>query len=178
MGDRIAVLEQGGKLAQYAPPAELLMYPASRFVEDFVGADRALKRLALQRVRDIDLWRVAKVRVGEPVREAQAKLADADVSFPLLVDDGERPLGWLSDAGMRSERVGRRLRSPAEPVIELDDILRDALADLLTGETQYAPVVDADGRTAGVLSIEVIGQLLHEAPVEARSGADLVEEEA
>ncbi|HEV2776288.1 MAG TPA: ATP-binding cassette domain-containing protein, partial [Solirubrobacteraceae bacterium] len=42
MGDRIAILQEGGKLAQYAPPAELLMYPASRFVEDFVGSDRAL----------------------------------------------------------------------------------------------------------------------------------------
>ena len=67
MGDRIAILQEGGKLAQYAPPAELLMYPASRFVEDFVGADRALKRLALQRVRDIDLWKAplrARRRAG------------------------------------------------------------------------------------------------------------------
>ena len=43
MGDRIAILQVGGKLAQYAPPEELLMEPASPFVEDFVGADRALK---------------------------------------------------------------------------------------------------------------------------------------
>ncbi len=62
MGDRIAVLQKGGKLAQYSPPAELLMYPKGRFVEDFVGADRALKRLALQRVRDIDLWKAPLVR--------------------------------------------------------------------------------------------------------------------
>ena len=73
MGDRIAVLRKGGKLAQYSPPAELLMYPAGEFVEDFVGADRALKRLALQRVRDIDLWKAPLVRVGEPVAEAQAR---------------------------------------------------------------------------------------------------------
>ena len=65
MGDRIAVLQKGGKLAQYAPPAELLMQPANAFVEDFVGADRALKRLALQRVRDVDLWEAPLVRVGE-----------------------------------------------------------------------------------------------------------------
>nr|MBA3510133.1 ATP-binding cassette domain-containing protein [Thermoleophilaceae bacterium] len=66
IGDKIAVLQKGGKLAQFAPPAELLMYPNGKFVEDFVGADRALKRLALQRVRDIDLWKAATVRVGEP----------------------------------------------------------------------------------------------------------------
>ena len=69
MGDKIAVLQQGGHLAQYASPAELLMHPANRFVEDFVGADRALKRLALQRVRDVDLWKAPLVRVGEPVSD-------------------------------------------------------------------------------------------------------------
>ncbi len=56
MGDHIAVMREGGKVAQYATPAEILMSPADEFVEDFVGADRALKRLALMRVSDIDLW--------------------------------------------------------------------------------------------------------------------------
>ena len=32
-------------IVQYAPPAELLARPADGFVRDFVGADRALKRL-------------------------------------------------------------------------------------------------------------------------------------
>ena len=68
MGDRIAVMQVGGKLAQYAPPAELLTSPANAFVEDFVGADRALKRLALQRVRDIDLWTVATCQRGRADR--------------------------------------------------------------------------------------------------------------
>src|SRR3954453_1292917 len=53
MGDRIAILQVGGKLAQYATPAELLLNPANAFVEDFVGADRALKRLSLLKVSDI-----------------------------------------------------------------------------------------------------------------------------
>ena len=37
------------------------------------------------------------------------------------------------------------LRSEAAPVVELDDILRDALSDLLGSDSQYGPVVDADG---------------------------------
>jgi osmoprotectant transport system ATP-binding protein len=55
IGDRVAVLKKGGILAQYASPGELLMHPADAFVEDFVGGDRALKRLALQRVGDAPL---------------------------------------------------------------------------------------------------------------------------
>ncbi|MBA3509203.1 MAG: ABC transporter ATP-binding protein, partial [Thermoleophilaceae bacterium] len=154
-----------------------LMYPASSFVEDFVGSDRALKRLALQRVRDIDLWKPAKLRVGESTRDAQAKIDDSDVPVPLLVDEHDRPLGWLSERALSGERVEAHLRSKAEPVLEMDDILRDALADLLTGETRYGPVIDAQSRVRGVLSLEVISNFLQEAPTESRSGAELVREE-
>jgi osmoprotectant transport system ATP-binding protein len=172
VGDRIAVLKRGGVLAQFATPAELLMYPADEFVEDFVGADRALKRLALQRVRDIDLWKAPLVRVGEPVAEAKAKVAESDLSYPLLIDGDGRPVGWLSERGLAGERVTGALRSGPEPVVELDDVLRDALSDLLQHEAQYGPVVDARGKIAGVLSVEVIGHALHTEPEAVPSGAD------
>jgi len=178
IGDKIAVLQKGGKMAQFASPAELLMYPASPFVEDFVGSDRALKRLALQRVRDIDLWKAAHVRVGESTAEARAKIADADIPMALLVDDRGCPVGWLSDAALAGERVESKLRSDAKPIVEMDDILRDALADLLTSDTRYGAVIDGAGKAVGVLSIEVIGRFLNDPPTEARTGADLVEESA
>ncbi len=149
------------------------MYPADEFVEDFVGSDRALKRLALQRVRDIDLWKPATVRVGELVAEARRKLEDADLKIPLLVDGEGRPLGWLSERALLGERVERVLRSDAGPIVEMDDVLRDALSDLLQADTQYGPVVDAQGRVAGVLSLEVIGHTFNSerAPEEVRPGA-------
>jgi osmoprotectant transport system ATP-binding protein len=172
MGDRIAVLQKGGRLAQYAPPAELLMHPNGRFVEDFVGADRALKRLALQRVRDIDLWKAPLVRVGEPAAEARARVGESDLPYPLLVDGEGKPLGWLSERGLTGERVTDELRSAAEPVVELDDVLRDALSDLLAHEAQYGAVVDARGVVAGVLSLEIIGHALREPSEQVRHGAD------
>jgi osmoprotectant transport system ATP-binding protein len=132
MGDRIAVLKVGGVLAQYATPAELLMQPADDFVEDFVGADRALKRLALTRVRDIDLWDV-----------------DAARPFALVSDDEGRPVAW--------ERDGKRR---AVLTVERDDILRDALSDMLRSEVQYGAVVDEHGRVAGLLSVGIIHDFL------------------
>jgi osmoprotectant transport system ATP-binding protein len=112
MGDRVAVLQQGGILAQYAPPAELLTRPANAFVEDFVGADRALKRLSLERVRDVEL---------------------------LPADDRAYP---------------------AEPVLALDELLRDALSTMLAEEVEHAPVADAEGQVVGVLSIELIAHTI------------------
>ena len=49
------------------------------------------------------------------------------------------------------------LRSSPEPVVELDDVLRDALSDLLAHESMYGPVVDGRGTVVGVLSIELLG---------------------
>jgi osmoprotectant transport system ATP-binding protein len=142
MGDRIAVMQKGGRLAQYATPEDLLADPANEFVKDFVGADRALKRLSLQRVRDVDLWQTPLVREGE-----DAPTGDFDIDYPLVIDAEGRPLRWVSG-------------SKAEPLIELDDILRDALSEMLQEETQYAPVVDRRGAVTGVLSVEMIGHAL------------------
>ena len=160
MGDRIAILREGGRLAQYATPAELLMAPADDFVEDFVGADRALKRLALMRVSDVDLWQAPLAHVGQATSEVRAKLEGAEVPHALVVDSDRRPLGWLSDDDLKAELVPKRPDTSPEPMVELDDILRDALADLLQAETLYAPVVDGDGRIAGVLSVEIISDFL------------------
>jgi osmoprotectant transport system ATP-binding protein len=160
MGDRIAILKQGGHLAQYATPAELLMAPADDFVEDFVGADRALKRLALMRVRDINLWEAPLAYVGQATAEVRAKLDGAEVPHPLLVDSERRPIGWLSESDLAKDTVPRRPDTGPEPVLDSDDVMRDALADLLQTETQYAPVTDAQGRIAGVLSVEIISEFL------------------
>jgi osmoprotectant transport system ATP-binding protein len=160
MGDRIAVLREGGRLAQYATPAELLMAPADDFVEDFVGADRALKRLALLRVSDIDLWEAPLAHVGQATSEVRAKLAGAEVPYALVIDPERRPLGWLSEDDLSAENVRARPDTSPKPVLELDDVMRDALSDLLQAETRYAPVVDAEGRIAGVLSVEIISEFL------------------
>jgi osmoprotectant transport system ATP-binding protein len=160
MGDRIAVLEIGGKLSQYATPAELLMAPANDFVEDFVGADRALKRLALLRVADIDLWTAPLAHIGQSTSEVRAKLDGAEVPHALVVDPERRPIGWLSEADLARETVPARPATSPDPIVELDDVMRDALSDLLQAETRYAPVVDAEGRIAGVLSVEIISEFL------------------
>ncbi len=138
------------------------MAPANSFVEDFVGSDRALKRLALMRVSDIDLWEAPLAFVGQSTGEVRAKLAGAEVPYPLVVDSERRPLGWMSEADLALDTV------PARPAAAADPRARPArtfsatrLSDLLQAETMYAPVVDAGGRIAGVLSIEIISEFLH-----------------
>jgi osmoprotectant transport system ATP-binding protein len=174
MGDRVAILRQGGRLAQYATPAELLMAPADDFVEDFVGADRALKRLALMRVRDIDLWQAPLAYVSQDTAEVRAKLNGAEVPHALVVDPERRPIGWLSDSDLRQPTVPARPDTSPDPLLDLEDVMRDALSSLMQAETQYAPVTDAQGRIAGVLSVEIISEFLTspDAKVEEHAAAE------
>ncbi|CAA9454098.1 MAG: ABC transporter, ATP-binding protein (cluster 13, osmolytes) [uncultured Rubrobacteraceae bacterium] len=55
MGDKIAILKEGGILAQYDTPENILAAPNSEFVSSFVGTDRVLKRLSLTRVSELEL---------------------------------------------------------------------------------------------------------------------------
>jgi osmoprotectant transport system ATP-binding protein len=177
MGDRIAVMQSPGRLLQYAPPAELLTSPANDYVAQFVGADRALKRLALQRVRDVDLWRAALVRAGEDLAAVRARVEDSDLDIALVVDDRGRPVRWLSERDLRGDGVPPGSGAGEPPLtVELDDVLRDALGRLLSAESQYAPVLDARGTTVGVLSMEAIGHALHLPADRAGSSSELVAE--
>jgi osmoprotectant transport system ATP-binding protein len=90
----------------------------------------------------------------------RAALAEADVPHALLLDGEGRPAGWLSERDLAHDTVPARPDTAAEPVVELDDVLRDALSDLLRSDSQYGPVVDEHGRVAGVLSVELISDFL------------------
>jgi osmoprotectant transport system ATP-binding protein len=103
LGDRIAVLGEGGRLLQFATPAELLSNPASEAVSTFVGSDRGIRRLAvtplkdamrpLGRVEDID--RLPTVAAGGTLYDALAAMLTVD-SLNVVVVDGDRPIGTVS----------------------------------------------------------------------------------
>src|SRR5262249_26683365 len=103
MGDRIAILHQGGILAQYDTPDEILASPASEFVERFVGADRGLKRLSLRRMRDVELEPVGSASADSPhckltttLRDALSLMLTEGAHDVVVEDDDGAPVGTLS----------------------------------------------------------------------------------
>ncbi|HWF72555.1 MAG TPA: ABC transporter ATP-binding protein [Solirubrobacteraceae bacterium] len=103
MGDRIAILREGGVLAQYAPPAELLSRPADDFVAQFVGADRGLKRLALTTLGDVDLIQPnglapsgRRVPLASTVRDALSMILTAGGQPLTVVDDDDHVAGLVT----------------------------------------------------------------------------------
>jgi osmoprotectant transport system ATP-binding protein len=83
LGDRIAILREGGRLAQYDTPQQILASPVDAFVADFVGPDRALKALALRTLGELALEPAPASEDGLPRAPADTNLRDA---LALLVD--------------------------------------------------------------------------------------------
>ena len=99
MGDRIAILREGGILAQYDTPDQLLANPADDFVARFVGADRSLKRLALKRLADVELLAAPNGDISRyPTVSASTTLRDA---LALMLEEGRRELAVVDDGVCR-----------------------------------------------------------------------------
>ena len=99
MGDRIAVLSQGGVLQQYDTPAELLGHPATPFVADFIGADRGLRRLAVTPIEVTDLYTPPVVGPRTTIDQALAAVEAEGIRWAVVVDEDGRLLGWVEPAG-------------------------------------------------------------------------------
>ena len=152
LGDKVAVLRVGGKLAQYAEPSELLARPADDFVDSFVGRDRGYRGLGFLTSDAIRLGELATVAVGEPV--------PGDGEWVLVVDGERRPQGWLTPAETDPERrngdvVQTEHLVPGGSLYDLGSgSLRSALDAALSSPSGVGVAVDADGRVAGAITAD------------------------
>ena len=166
MGDLVAVMQAGGRLAQFAPPAEILAEPASDFVASFVGADRGLKRLSLTRVEQLPLQAAITARVGDPAAEARVQTLADPFPYLLLLDANDRPLGWVGAREIPpSGPLAASLANPTSPLLDRRTTLKDALSLLLDADVQTGIVVDRAGRLRGLVTVGAIAATL-------RPGAD------
>jgi len=151
IGDRIAVMSEGGHVEQYATPAELLGRPANAFVADFVGADRGLKRLAVTGIDADDLEQPPVVHVTDTLALARAALERSGARWAVVLDDDETLHGWLS--GERAGgpgTVGAAARR-MEAWVPVDASLKTAMAVMLQEEAGWVAVLDGN-RFLGVLT--------------------------
>jgi osmoprotectant transport system ATP-binding protein len=158
MSDRIAILDQGAKIEQFAPPEEILQFPANDFVKGFVGAERGLKRLALIKISDVEIEEGPVVSVGASAEEARVAMRSFDVDWVSIVDEG-RLLGWISASSLddHTSVAGIEPR-PFSAHVTFEDSLRQALDSIVTSKTHIAAVVSDGNRYQGVLSLEWISR--------------------
>ena len=100
LGDKVAVLRVGGKLAQFDEPGHLLARPVDDFVDNFVGRDRGYRGLGFRSSAALTLGELPTVTLGEK--------AARHAGWVLVVDAEGRPQGWLNTAeSARRRRRGR-----------------------------------------------------------------------
>jgi osmoprotectant transport system ATP-binding protein len=133
LGDNVAVLRVGGKLAQFAPPAELLANPADEFVENFIGQDRGYRALTFLKADDLPL---------------------APIPIELAVADDGRPLGWRTN--------GAAELAPLGAVFQRGDSLRAAMDAVLTSPVGRGVCVDEAGKALGVIDQTALAGVLHQ----------------
>jgi osmoprotectant transport system ATP-binding protein len=160
LGDRIAVLRQGGVLQQYDTPAEVLGRPATPFVADFVGADRGLRRLAVTPIEITDLQTPPVLAPATTMAEARAAVAASDGRWAVVVDAGGGLVGWVEpDAPAYSsapdgDRVSDHTRA-LEARVTLDESLKAAFSEMLQYDAGWVAVLDGQ-RYLGVLTPDAL----------------------
>jgi osmoprotectant transport system ATP-binding protein len=153
LADRIAILNVGGILEQYAPPEEILREPANEFVERFVGEERGLKRLALITVSQIEVEKGPVVSPSDTAEAARALMKETGFAWVSVIEDGEL-LGWIDEEALRNlERVGQATPRKFSAYVTQDDSLRQALDAIVTSRTNVAVVVSEGQRYLGILTL-------------------------
>jgi osmoprotectant transport system ATP-binding protein len=157
VGDKVAVFRTGGHLAQYDEPGVLLARPADEFVDGFVGRDRGYRGLGFLSSEGLPIGELPTVALGGTTAE--------DQPWTLVVDDAERPQGWLPGSGLPVGTV-----VTAEHLVpggSLYDVssgsLRNALDAALSSPSGQGVAVDAQGRVLGAVSADDVLRALADA---------------
>jgi len=148
LGDKVAVFRTGGHLAQYDEPGTLLSRPADGFVDEFVGRDRGYRGLGFLSADELPLGELHTVALGAP--------ASRNGDWTLVVDDVDRPRGWLAGADLtEGAAVTADGLVPSGSLYDvMSGSLRSALDAALSSPSGQGVAVDGDGRVVGSVSAE------------------------
>ena len=142
LGDQVAVLRVGGRLAQVATPEYLLTHPADDFVADFVGRDRGYRALSFQSAPRLPLHQERTVVLGETPDEAG--------EWVLVVSERREPLGWVEPARLTAP-VGEADLQRGGTVARSEGSLRAALDAALSSPSRRGVIVDDVGELIGTV---------------------------
>jgi osmoprotectant transport system ATP-binding protein len=169
MGDRIAILRDASRIAQFDTPERILAYPVDDFVSDFIGSGATLKGLNLARVRDIELAEYPVATVEQSHDEIRGVWEATDRRWVLLLDEHRRPIRWLDQRALRrTDRGLRELGLDVVAIVEPQATLRDTLEEMLTGNAGCAVVVDRRGVYQGVIEVETLAEVIKAMQASAR----------
>lgn len=163
VADRVVILRRG-RVVQHDTPERVLAEPADKFVHDFVGSDRALKRLSRFSVARV-IRPPAHVTLGGELEAEVKKLMDRGIRFIWVLDGEGRLKGWLNtrwlSGGARAEEAVTAV-DPDHFAVHRTASLREALSRMLGEGVRALPVTGEGGKVVGEVSLADIERITEE----------------
>ncbi|MDX2453471.1 ABC transporter ATP-binding protein [Desulfosarcina sp.] len=165
MGDKVAIFRDG-ILEQCDTPDEILSNPANSFVKEFVGTDRALKRLKLIKVTEAILPFRMAVNSDDPLDKVAEKMRNRNAHIAVMVGPRGRARGYITSEEIKGDKSGivSEYIDPIPGTIHENDNLHDAVSQMYVHASDWLPVVDDDGTYKGYITQHTIASLLGETP--------------
>jgi osmoprotectant transport system ATP-binding protein len=165
MGDKIAIFREG-ILEQCDTPDEILSNPANQFIKDFVGTDRALKRLKLIKVADAIMPFRMTVKSDDSLDKVAEKMRSRNAHIAVMVGPRGRARGYITKEEIKGDQRGivSEYIDPIPGTIHVNDNLHDAVSQMYAHASDWLAVVDDDGAYKGYITQHIIASLLGEAP--------------
>jgi osmoprotectant transport system ATP-binding protein len=158
LGDQIAILNLGGVLEQAGAPEAVLREPANPFVEQFLGRERGLKRMALITVAEVEPGPGVVVGCDASPDDAMEVMKRENVDWVGVVE-GDRILGWTWERELEGvSRVGDAPMERFRAIVHPDTPLRQALDGIVTSRTRVAVVLDDEERYRGMLTVDQLAE--------------------
>ncbi|HHU52685.1 MAG TPA: betaine/proline/choline family ABC transporter ATP-binding protein [Clostridiaceae bacterium] len=163
LSDKIVIMNKG-EIVQYDTPENLFNNPVNGFVEEFVGAGRHSEgQLILNALRPY-LIPTATVNITSTVEDTLEIQAEQNSKYIYVVDDDEKLIGYI-DADDISEAahdmpISDYVKDTA--YADLDTNLKDVLFLLKRLDYKHIPVVDADNKFQGLITVSSISSQIHE----------------
>ncbi len=155
LADKVAII-QTGRLIQYDTPAVILSSPVNKFVHDFIGADRALKRLSLIKVEKY-VKTACSIDINAGIQAGMDLICDQPSIW--VVDEKGEFIGWADKGQLLqySNIAEATVRLKEEDIVlSRDATLRDGLSLMLGQGVRSLPVVDENKRLIGELTLKDI----------------------
>ncbi|MDJ0954365.1 MAG: ABC transporter ATP-binding protein [Acidimicrobiia bacterium] len=157
LGDRVAILSEGGHLEQYAPPSQILSDPANPFVADFLGSDRGIKRLSLIPISAIQLDPGPVLPRQATKGEAVEMMARYGIDWA-AIGQGNELEGWFTADDLAGHDTLENINTRDYQVrLSPEDSLREALDAVITSHTAVAAVFDGN-RYLGMATVDEISR--------------------
>lgn len=166
LGDRIAVFGTGGVLQQYDTPDRVLSSPATDFVASFVGRDRGYRGLSFRDGSSVPLHPLSTTRA-----EAATEVGLEPSEWVLVVDEADRPRGWMDVTGLEGVRAGHSIdesTAAGGSLFPEGGDLRQALDAAISSPSGIGVAVRRDGSVlGGIDATEVLAVLAAQRGIEA-----------